>query len=116
MKKTKSPFNNKVQTKKAKRGPKSLAFTNLRASKMLKVFRPSIPDNLNMVQSQPMTFEISSGQFNPPKMLYFGFHPMENPTTQETPTVISPSTVGTFVPPSKYHYGFKPIKGNNKLP
>ena len=94
----------------------SQKLTKMRASKMLKVFQPSIPDSLNIVQSQPMTFKISSGQFNPPKMLYFGFWPLANPTTPETQTVTSTPTVGMFIPPSKYHYVFKPIYENNKLP
>ena len=104
-------FSSKIKTKKAERGSKSLTL-----KKASKEFQPSIPDSLNIVQSQPMTFKLSSGQFNPPKMLYFGFHPLTNQNTPKTPTVTSPPTVGTFIPPSKYLYGFKPIYANNKLP
>ena len=56
MKKSKSP--SKIKTKKAERGPKNFTFKNV-----AKEFKPSILDNLNILQSQPMIFETSIGQF-----------------------------------------------------
>ena len=78
MKKTKSHI--KINAKMSE----SLTF-----EMMSKEFRPSILDSLKTAQRQSMVFQIASGQFNPPKILYFDVHPLENPPTPKTPTVTS---------------------------